>query len=896
MAFVRQSSSLLAKVLSGGGGNFAIPSRWTQSTYGSGWPITPISAPKDVEFPRSIDYPIAVNTTLVPRIAYGLMPFASLLQAYENVAEVRSAVGVLVRELQSFPPHLLDKDGNVSEDHPYLWMTKAPDRKTPFGVWLTRFLKSAKVYDAPAVYLQRDSSGLINALHYVDGSTLFVIVDQFGNIPAPESISDYVARIKANPPAPRLVETTGSLGPSTVQDFIVQYVARYREGKSVPTKVPAYTQIVKGTPFSWWAADDIWYMPQSRRMNAPYGESFIETAWAWIMIIANLTAFELGHYRTGNMPEGFLTLPKDWFATPDAVMAAEGMFNDRMTSNPVTERNRLRFFPEGTTYTPTKAPDFPTDLYMQAWKNIMHAIGVPTSELGDIPGGGLGGKGFKEGASMDLSRQTLNPHRDFVASFFNYVLERNGVDDVTFSLDYPIEEIDPDKLKESLYQGMAHGTLSLNDALGQLGLMPVGDPQDKANIANKHLIVAGSTIYVIEDMTTENGAAVATFGAPPADPEAALLMDGKEHTSEDRKTLERLLKQVIETGTLDGKFISLPPAPSLTKDLPNVEIVTSVTSGSTVSASKISQSAANYTPIASNPQTTCARCAHFLAPSGCQIVEGTIAPEGWCQFFVSQPSLVEMVKKAVSLTGVETTDDEYYGAAVSHEAVIDLPDGVHANAVELIALTPDGLPPRAALWKPEGGEMTGLQMYIGGAQYVREEAAYLLDRSLGFQLVPVAYVSESAGEVGTAVLYAFSATKGEAIAQYAPLWIERAAVLDGILGQLDRGAEGHNYLTYPGDTTRPILIDNGLSFPIEQGYRLRSAFYDAWHGKTLSKDILAALTLCQGDASLWFDITGLVGDMAVQGARERLKQFITSGILDIQSYATPAPDTATTTA
>jgi hypothetical protein len=29
----------------------------------------------------------------------------------------------------------------------------------------------------------------------------------------------------------------------------------------------------------------------------------------------------------------------------------------------------------------------------------------------------------------------------------------------------------------------------------------------------------------------------------------------------------------------------------------------------------------------------CATCTHFVAPSGCVLVEGTISPGGWCSLY-----------------------------------------------------------------------------------------------------------------------------------------------------------------------------------------------------------------------------------------------------------------------
>jgi hypothetical protein len=34
-----------------------------------------------------------------------------------------------------------------------------------------------------------------------------------------------------------------------------------------------------------------------------------------------------------------------------------------------------------------------------------------------------------------------------------------------------------------------------------------------------------------------------------------------------------------------------------------------------------------------NGQQRCAQCTHFVAPASCQVVIGTIVPNGWCKLF-----------------------------------------------------------------------------------------------------------------------------------------------------------------------------------------------------------------------------------------------------------------------
>ncbi|HUL64363.1 MAG TPA: high-potential iron-sulfur protein [Burkholderiaceae bacterium] len=51
---------------------------------------------------------------------------------------------------------------------------------------------------------------------------------------------------------------------------------------------------------------------------------------------------------------------------------------------------------------------------------------------------------------------------------------------------------------------------------------------------------------------------------------------------------------------------------------------------------KVSQAQAQYQDKPKNGQQ-CDGCAQFEAPSSCKLVDGKIAPQGWCMFFVKKP-------------------------------------------------------------------------------------------------------------------------------------------------------------------------------------------------------------------------------------------------------------------
>jgi hypothetical protein len=52
---------------------------------------------------------------------------------------------------------------------------------------------------------------------------------------------------------------------------------------------------------------------------------------------------------------------------------------------------------------------------------------------------------------------------------------------------------------------------------------------------------------------------------------------------------------------------------------------------------KVPQSAVHYQQTANNGQS-CANCYHFTAPRACELVDGAIAPTGWCRLWVKRPA------------------------------------------------------------------------------------------------------------------------------------------------------------------------------------------------------------------------------------------------------------------
>jgi hypothetical protein len=160
--------------------------------------------------------------------------------------------------------------------------------------------------------------------------------------------------------------------------------------------------------------------------------------------------------------------------------------------------------------------------------------------------------------------------------------------------------------------------------------------------------------------------------------------------------------------------------------------------------------------------------------------------------------------------------------------------------------------------------------------YRRAEAAYLLDRELAVDqesyLIPVAYVADYDGQAGSVQMYVTGRKGRKKVETYAERWIERAAVLDYIMGQMDR--DRNNWLTNSYDDRRPVLIDNDCSFPVDPEQKIHSQFVDWMRGKKLSDAVLDSIFLLLGNMAIWDDLSQVLGDtQSVENAKARAQKI-----------------------
>jgi hypothetical protein len=170
-----------------------------------------------------------------------------------------------------------------------------------------------------------------------------------------------------------------------------------------------------------------------------------------------------------------------------------------------------------------------------------------------------------------------------------------------------------------------------------------------------------------------------------------------------------------------------------------------------------------------------------------------------------------------------------------------------SNHCFLVSLSDQCAGESLAVYKPARGEYP-LHDFPSGTLYRREVGSWLLNRLLGWNLVPPTVVTSGQYGVGSLQLFIEARSEG----QIAMDDLSRLALLDVLLNNADRKAE-HVLL---GDDDRLWAIDHGLTFHVHP--KLRTVL---WHfsGGALPADA------CQ-------DLRRLLGDLR-GGRREEAQQL-----------------------
>lgn len=344
-----------------------------------GIPYPPFTG--DEEKPRVFDYQAGINLYMTPRTGYGQMPFAQLKNFADMSDAVRIVIEAVKREIRSLEWDIQKADTKDENDYSAeidalraFWMT--PDGVTEFDAWCNAVLEDMLVYDAVSLWIDQDAGGNVLSVEQIDGSTIRPLLDARGRTP--------------RPPA------------------------------------PAYMQAIKGRNWQWFPADRLLYRPFNTSAASPYGKSPIEFLILRINEALRRQFAATSYWDTTNVPEAFAFLPSDW--TPDQIETFQNYIDALLAGN-VEKLRRIKFLPSPGGGQPVYEFRRPDAEASNAFDEFMlrmtcYAFGFLPSELGLVPGDGLGGAGFMAGQENAMYRFGIGPITQYLQNLFSRIVAR----------------------------------------------------------------------------------------------------------------------------------------------------------------------------------------------------------------------------------------------------------------------------------------------------------------------------------------------------------------------------------------------------------------------------------------------------------------------------------------
>ena len=206
-------------------------------------------------------------------------------------------------------------------------------REVSFSNWIKQILEDMLVIDAIAIYRKRNRKGDVIGYLPIDAATIELILEKDGTVP--ESPND-----------------------AYIQKIGIQEIARL-------------------------TTDDLVYTMMNPRTYNPFGFSPVETLIITITTALKLQAYNLGYLSEGNVPEGFVKVPRDIASSRDQLKAWQDAWDAMLSGDPRFQR-KLKFMPEGMEYDPVVKPSDMTFERFEKWLllNTCSTMGVAPTAIG----------------------------------------------------------------------------------------------------------------------------------------------------------------------------------------------------------------------------------------------------------------------------------------------------------------------------------------------------------------------------------------------------------------------------------------------------------------------------------------------------------------------------------
>lgn len=346
-------------------------------------PGTPLTPANGEDAPVLFEYMPGVNLNITPRTGFGALLSFPALRALSQVKEVRLNIELIKRQICGMEWEIVPAENNTvtvsNGTYQHVVDTKgvAEFFEKPNGVdewdsWLKMLLEDLLVIDAVTLYPEFDQLGQLCEVNIIDGATIRPLLDWRGRVPRPP--------------------------------------------------MPAYTQVLRGMPLTWYAADRILYKPLNTKSTTPYGETGAEWVLASINTAIRREATRNAYFTEGNIPGALVYLGD---VTPAQVKVIEE-YVDAILKGDIARASKLLFLPGGgsgnSVFPFQQNNQDNTSLDTWLMQVACWAYGNSPAEFGLVPGAGLGGAGYMQGTENTQFRSMIGPVSQYVSGLMNRII------------------------------------------------------------------------------------------------------------------------------------------------------------------------------------------------------------------------------------------------------------------------------------------------------------------------------------------------------------------------------------------------------------------------------------------------------------------------------------------
>lgn len=369
------------------------------------------------------------------------------------------------------------------------------DKTISFRTFISKFLEDTIVLDAGVLYRQKNRGGSIYGYRPVDGATIEIILNEDGSTPNPPNAA-YQQKI---------------------------------DGQVVNDKL---------------TTDDLIYKIMNPRTDTPYGLSLVEHLILTVSTALKLQAYDLSALSDGNVPEGFVELPKEVASDPKQLKAWQEAWDVMFSGNPQFQR-KIKFLPEGMKWTPTRKPE---DIEYQKFNQWLLLC---TASIMEVSPQTIGfqmerGKGATETEWEIGKERGLYPLANFLKEIFDQIIQEDfGEEELEFSWTNinPTNKAEEAKVFDVLVRS---GAVSVDEWRVGEGLDPIGC---------SHYVMTPVGPIFVKDLVKQSEAGTPILpGQPP------LKQPGQGPTTPAKEIPEEKIKEVSGEKTKEKKEKEIEPA------------------------------------------------------------------------------------------------------------------------------------------------------------------------------------------------------------------------------------------------------------------------------------------------------------------------------------------------